>query len=130
MAITDLSHVNLRAHRELLDELRDFYVDVVGLSVGDRPPFKSSGYWLYAGERPIVHLVEAGPADQSVIAHGSVLNHVAFAVTNLDSVETCLRQRGIDFDKRDVPLTDQRQIFFKDPAGNGIELIVNLRDKT
>jgi glyoxylase I family protein len=130
MAITDLSHVNLRAHRQLLDELRDFYVDVVGLRVGDRPPFKSSGYWLYAGEQAIVHLVEAGPADQCAIANDSILDHVAFAVTNLDSVEACLRQRGIDFAKRDVPLTDQRQIFFKDPAGNGIELIVNLRDQT
>ena len=35
----------------MLDELRDFYRDVVGLTVGDRPPFRRFGYWLYSGER-------------------------------------------------------------------------------
>ena len=29
---------------------RDFYRDVVGLTVGERPPFRRFGYWLYGGE--------------------------------------------------------------------------------
>ena len=127
MAISNISHVNLRAHRALLEVLRDFYVEVVGLEVGKRPPFESSGYWLYGGGQPIVHLVEARPGEDPSIANGTVLDHVAFAVTSLDGLESRLRQRGIEFEKREVPLTNQRQVFFSDPAGNGIELILDVR---
>ena len=42
MATLAFAHYNLRAPRKLLDELRDFYCDVVGLRVGERPPFRSS----------------------------------------------------------------------------------------
>jgi catechol 2,3-dioxygenase-like lactoylglutathione lyase family enzyme len=47
--ILSFSHYNLRAPRELLDELRLFYTEVVGLEQGLRPPFPRFGYWLYAG---------------------------------------------------------------------------------
>jgi hypothetical protein len=36
MSITGLNHYNLRAPRQLLDELRHFYVAVVGLMSGPR----------------------------------------------------------------------------------------------
>jgi glyoxylase I family protein len=129
VSITGLSHINLRANRELLDRLRDFYVDVVGLHIGERPPFKSSGYWLYSGERPIVHLVEARPGEHSVIAAGAILDHVAFAVSQLDDAEMRLRQHAIEYERRQVPLTGQRQLFFNDPAGNGVELVFDEREK-
>ena len=51
MAVRGFDHYNLRAARPMLDELRDFYRDVVGLTVGDRPPFRRFGYWLYSGEQ-------------------------------------------------------------------------------
>ena len=51
MTTLGLNHYNLRANRELLDALRDFYCTVVGLTVGERPPFSSFGYWLYAGDQ-------------------------------------------------------------------------------
>jgi glyoxylase I family protein len=130
VSITGLSHINLRANRELLDSLRDFYVDIVGLRIGDRPPFKSSGYWLYSGERPIVHLVEAQPGEHNVIANGAILDHVAFAVSQLDDAEMRLRQHAISYERRRVPQTGEWQLFFKDPAGNGIELILHVHDDT
>ena len=50
-AVAAFDHYNLRAARPVLDELRDFYRDVVGLTVGERPPFRRFGYWLYSGEQ-------------------------------------------------------------------------------
>ena len=44
MPITGLGHYNLRAPRELLESLRAFYCDVIGLSTGKRAPFGSFGY--------------------------------------------------------------------------------------
>src|SRR5260370_18783664 len=34
-----------------------FYERYVGLKDGDRPPFNFPGAWLYAGDKPILHLV-------------------------------------------------------------------------
>lgn len=56
MSVIGLDHYNLRAPRPLLDTLRDFYIDVVGLRLGARPPFRSHGYWLYAGAQAVLHL--------------------------------------------------------------------------
>ena len=38
MPTLGFSHYNLRAPLALVEELRGFYCDVVGLSVGPRPP--------------------------------------------------------------------------------------------
>ena len=50
MPAVAFDHFNLRAGRDLVERLRDFYVDVVGLRVGARPPFDFHGYWLYIGD--------------------------------------------------------------------------------
>lgn len=34
-------------------------MDVLGLRVGDRPPFPFPGYWLYAGSSAWVHVAPA-----------------------------------------------------------------------
>ena len=56
MQIISLDHFNLSAPSAVLEELRRFYCDVLGLTVGRRPPFGSDGYWLYAGDLALVHL--------------------------------------------------------------------------
>ena len=36
MPITSLNHINIRT--DLMEDTKDFYVDIVGLTVGFRPP--------------------------------------------------------------------------------------------
>ena len=43
-----LDHINIATPR--LAESRDFYVEVLGLQEGPRPPFEFDGYWLYGLE--------------------------------------------------------------------------------
>jgi len=50
----ELDHVNIRTRQ--LSVVRAFYTDVLGLKDGPRPPFGHPGAWLYAGDRPVVHL--------------------------------------------------------------------------
>ncbi|OYU41562.1 MAG: diguanylate cyclase, partial [Burkholderiales bacterium PBB4] len=59
MPVHGFNHFNLRAPQPLLDRIRDFYVDVLGMKAGWRPPFPFPGYWLYLEEHAILHLVEA-----------------------------------------------------------------------
>lgn len=120
MPVTGIDHYNLAAQREMLDELRDFYCDVVGLRVGQRPDFSRFGYWLYAGGRPVLHLSEARnsretPSDAS-------FDHAAFTCSDLKGMQQRLSQYGVDYRSARVPGTETAQLFFTDPAGNGVEL--------
>jgi catechol 2,3-dioxygenase-like lactoylglutathione lyase family enzyme len=36
-----------------LEATKDFYVDVLGLDLGERPPLGFPGYWLYCGTYPL-----------------------------------------------------------------------------
>jgi catechol-2,3-dioxygenase len=122
MPITGFSHYNLRAARAELDALRDFYIDVVGLQPGFRPPFRSHGYWLYAGPQAVLHLSEASPGEERPAHVVNTFDHVAFSCTGMDEYEARLRAYNIRYTTDEVPLTGQHQIFFVDPAGNGVEL--------
>lgn len=59
MTALGFAHNGLRAPRAMIERLRTFYCEVVGLRVGPRPPFCSRGYWLYAGAHVVRHLTIA-----------------------------------------------------------------------
>lgn len=122
MAAIGFNHYNLRADRTLLEELRVFYCDVLGLQVGDRPAFRSFGYWLYAGGQDILHLSEAAPGEVRATHVATTLDHVAFTCRDPDEMERVLVSRRIEFGERFIEQTHTKQIFFRDPAGNGVEL--------
>lgn len=122
MSVIGFSHYNLRAPRALLEELRAFYCEVVGLELGQRPSFRSFGYWLYAGGYPILHLSEAGPGEVRPEQPLGTFDHAAFRCTGRAQLEQQLKRRGIAYRVAVVPATQQVQVFLSDPAGNGVEL--------
>jgi catechol-2,3-dioxygenase len=122
MPVTGFNHYNLRAPRALLDQLRDFYCDVVGLRQGDRPAFRSFGYWLYAGDQDVLHLSECSSCENRAIHTATTFDHAAFTCDNAAQMEAWLQDCQIPFQVRIVEQTATRQIFFNDPAGNGVEL--------
>lgn len=121
--ILGFAHYNLRGSRAQIETLREFYTEVVGLTVGERPPFASFGYWLYAGGRDLLHLSEARPGEPQRDADvATTFDHVAFRCADLPAVEQYLTQRGIAFRRAMVPETSTTQLFLRDPFGNGVEL--------
>lgn len=116
-----LDHVNIRVPADLLGTVRAFYVEVVGLTDGFRPPFGSAGHWLYAGEHAVIHLSVLRDDNGQRQAGGSV-DHLAFRCSGLDAACRDLDRRGIAYRRAEVPLTGQVQLFVRDPAGNGVEL--------
>jgi catechol-2,3-dioxygenase len=122
MPVTGFDHYNLRAARPVLDELRDFYRDVVGLAVGDRPPFRSFGYWLYTGGQPVLHLSQTGEGEERSRTAANTFSHAAFNCTGRAEFERRLRSLRIPYRTASVPLLNIAQLFFHDPAGNGVEL--------
>lgn len=122
MPVTGLDHYNLRASREMLDTLRLFYRDVVGLQDGPRPPFASFGYWLYAGGHPVLHLSESRAGESRPANTANTFDHAAFQCADFEATVVALDAANIRHSVQAVPATAVRQIFLTDPAGNGVEL--------
>ncbi len=122
MPAIDLNHYNITAPIALLDEIRNFYCDTVGLVPGTRPPLRNAGYWLYAGDRAILHLSAAGEDEERLTHVTSTIDHVAFTCVDFPAMRAKLDALGIPYRDSAVPSMKLRQIFFHDPAGNGVEL--------
>ena len=121
--ISGLNHYNLRSEVKMMETLKNFYIEIVGLQLGIRPPFQSNGYWLNAGDKDILHLSETKKNDDNPVNIKNTFDHMAFTAEDQDNYIKILKQRNIKFHLRVVPEIGTEQIFFKDPAGNGIELI-------
>ena len=117
-----IDHINIRARRTLVAEMKDFYEAVLGLNTGWRPPFNSTGHWLYLKDKPIVHLVEDEGIQDPAGPRGPIVDHVAFSCMGLREFEERLKTKGISFRRTEVPGTALVQLFCIDPAGNGVEL--------
>ncbi|ARO88088.1 diguanylate cyclase [Nitrosospira lacus] len=122
MTTIGFNHFNLRAPRDLMDELKAFYCGIVGLDQGQRPDLGTPGYWLYAGNQCVLHLSQAR-ADETRLTHtATTFDHVAFTCTNRAEMEARLKRHNISYTAGQVPSMGIAQLFFKDPAGNGVEL--------
>jgi len=121
--VRGLAHANLRAPEAMIERLRRFYIDIVGLRQGPRPSFRSGsrGYWLYAGDTDVLHLTIAGPGDAAPQPTGT-LNHLAFACTDLAAARARLDAAGLVYEVDLVDTLDQVQLFLTDPCGLAIEL--------
>lgn len=110
-----------------LERTKDFYCDVVGLTVGDRPPLNFPGYWLYCGGIPTVHLLGYRAQDPlipdgpSYPAKTGRLDHIAFSCVDLKGMKGNLRGRGIKYDERVLPRLNMTQLFYLDPDGIAVE---------
>jgi catechol 2,3-dioxygenase-like lactoylglutathione lyase family enzyme len=101
-----------------LDAVRRFFVDVVGLQEGDRPPFGIDGYWLYAegraaDRRPVIHLVAATRPGHAGRASPRI-DHIALRLDDgaqWDALLARLDAAGVAYRSAVVPLSGEVQLF-------------------
>jgi len=128
--------LNLMEHYLVLtddiDATRAFYIDILGLEDGFRPPLEFPGYWLYLNQTPVLHIAEW----ETYIRHSNKLgipvtsrapgtgafDHIAFNGTDPDDMILRLEQQAIAYDRNDVPHAGLVQLFLNDPNGVKIEL--------
>jgi catechol 2,3-dioxygenase-like lactoylglutathione lyase family enzyme len=123
MPATKLDHINIRTTQP--EATRDFFVDVVGLRDGERPPFNFGGYWLYAGEQAVIHLTDARDTGAHGLAEGragAAIDHVSFRMTGYAALRSLLKERKIPSETRIVPRNGDVQVFIDDPNGVTVEL--------
>jgi catechol 2,3-dioxygenase-like lactoylglutathione lyase family enzyme len=98
----------------------DFYVDMLGLSVGARPDLGFAGAWLYAdGPQAILHIY----FDRNVpTPPAGVIDHMAFTAKGLKAVKARFDARSIPYDLRQQVGAGTWQLFCHDPNGAKVEL--------
>jgi catechol 2,3-dioxygenase-like lactoylglutathione lyase family enzyme len=129
VGVSALEHVTIRCAQ--LQRTRDFYVDLMGLTDGERPNFPFRGHWLYLGGIPVVHLVEAtdtaGAWGRDIVipnpeeGTGS-FDHVAFKGADFQAMREKLQTAGLTFKERVVPGGRLSQLFVPDPEGVLVEI--------
>ena len=119
MIVTGLKHYTIRASAQVIDQCIAFYTSILNLRIGFRPPLETSGFWLYAGDQPVLHVLIY---DEPEFHGPSVLGSIAFGCVNLPVTIQRLEDLEIDYTKNYLADIDQFQIFVADPAGLTIEL--------
>jgi len=117
MRITRFNHVGLNGEG-MQEELREFYSGVLGLTEFERTGAATmvNGFW--SGEKsPIVHMLTDPAEGAMAMPNGT---HVSFYVDNIDEAiaqvkSTCKEVLHVGEGKGQI-------IWFKDPAGNTLEL--------
>jgi catechol 2,3-dioxygenase-like lactoylglutathione lyase family enzyme len=98
----------------------DFYVGLLGLTVGHRPDLGFPGAWLYAGgPHAILHVYFDRPVPTQ---RAGVIDHMAFTATDLKAVKARFDERGVKYDLRRQAGAGTWQLFSFDPNGARVEL--------
>ena len=116
-----LNHVALTSAD--LEQSERFYCEVLGFRMVTRPSFSFDGRWLYREEvGPMLHLIyDAGHRVPTgdINTRGS---HFAMQCEDIELAVRQLKEHGIEYVERVLPDRGFRQIFFRDPDGNVVEL--------
>ncbi|ABD55628.1 glyoxalase/bleomycin resistance protein/dioxygenase [Jannaschia sp. CCS1] len=116
--ITGLDHINLQTVQ--LAAMVKWYDEVMHLHPGKRPAFPFDGAWLYAGDRPVIHVVEV--ADAPPPAADLALEHVAFRASGLPAFVRRLREGNHRHRLVQVPGVPIVQVNVWDPDGNHLHV--------
>src|SRR5260370_12468297 len=112
MSVTAMNHFTVLS--DDLEATREFYVDFLGgLKVGWRPPFQFPGWWLYAGETPILHVIHRDHLPEGDRA--GVLDHMAFIAEDLPGTVKKLKSRNIHYQLRPLPRVPTHLLLFLHP---------------
>lgn len=117
MPITEMNHFTVLT--DDLERTRAFYEGLLGLREGPRPPLGFPGAWLYAGSRPVLHVIAGRelPAERR-----GVLDHMAFSAHGLAELTARLESAGVAYDLRRQAESNVWQLFVYDPNGARVEL--------
>jgi catechol 2,3-dioxygenase-like lactoylglutathione lyase family enzyme len=132
MSVTGMEHVLVLS--DDIEATREFYCEVVGLRVGERPALEFPGYWLYAGATPCLHIAERKP----YLTHAAWIglatpheprgpgpvDHIAFDASDYESANARIECHGVTAVRNTIP-GGPRQLFIDDP--NGVRIEINVK---
>ncbi len=120
MPVGLVDHFNIVIAQSQVEATLRFYCEILGLKEGFRPAVGRPGWWLYAGDHPVLHisLKQVAP---TLGAAGS-FDHIALNATDWPGMKAMLEKYGVAFEEQLARDNTMRQIFFRDPNGLRVEL--------
>lgn len=120
--ITGLHHAQITIPEGREDDARRFYCDVLGVPEIPKPESLQGrgGIWLKAGDMPIHIGTESGVDRLATRAH------LAYQVDDIGHWERVIREHGMQVEVG-VPIPGFERFEFRDPFGNRVEMIQQVR---
>lgn len=115
----NLHHFTVMAPEDVIENVVDFYGEILGLRPGFRPDFAVPGYWLYSGTHPIIHLTVN--KDRTEGAPG-YFHHIALHCSDINGVIDRLNKANVPYRRNDLDSVRLAQLIVRDPAGTPVEL--------
>lgn len=116
--IVGMNHFTIVAEDE--KKTLDFYVGLLGMTVGPRPDLGFPGAWLYAGgPQAVLHMYFDRPVPAQ---RAGVIDHMAFSARDLRAVKARFDASGTKYDLRQQVGAGTWQLFCYDPSGAKVEL--------
>jgi catechol 2,3-dioxygenase-like lactoylglutathione lyase family enzyme len=114
-----VDHIHIAVPPEKLEEAKDFYLNVIGLKLIERPNhlFSTIGYWFDIADVQL-HVGVEPPMPIST-------RHTAFEVEDVSAALEYLTGKVKILDEPEIP--GRTRFAFRDPFGNRIELLQLLR---
>ena len=121
----------------IVKDIADFFINVIGLEKGYRPPFNFEGYWLYSLQNKneaIIHLFGQDANFSEMTVKGSSINngvfsHIAFVGGDYPDFIEHLVKLNISFDENYIPGTNTKQVFVSGPEDITVEIdFINPRE--
>ncbi len=112
-----LHHVSIPAPPETIEQGRQFYGELLGMTELPQPVSLEPGsvLWFQAGDGEL-HLFQESPANP--VATG---RHFCFAVESITDVRQRLERFGIEIEDA-TPIHNRPRFFCQDPFGNRLEI--------
>jgi catechol 2,3-dioxygenase-like lactoylglutathione lyase family enzyme len=110
-----IDHVNVTAPDELMEDVLNWYSDILGLEPVDKPEgTKDRGGWFKAGTQEIHVSVDPHNPPQSA--------HFGLVVDDSTPAVEALRAAGCHIEQASI-IPGRHRFFTRDPAGNKLEII-------
>jgi catechol 2,3-dioxygenase-like lactoylglutathione lyase family enzyme len=110
-----VDHIHIAVPTECLEEAKNFYSEIIGLELIDRPNhlFTTRGYWFNIGNVQL----HVGIEPRMPVS----TRHTAFEVTDVDAALNYLKDKVQILEEPKIP--GRRRFAFLDPFGNRMELL-------
>lgn len=119
-----LDHITVRT-RDLAGT-RAFFLEVFDdLEERDRPKaiHRIPGHRLYAGDKPIIHLI--GARGYGMDSAAEAFDHVGIHLEDYTAFCAKLDDLAIRYSTMDLPEIEERRLFFRTPSGPLLEAVFN-----
>lgn len=126
MLVNSLFHIAIKSPD--IEATRQFYCDVLGMTLAERPPLGFPGYWIQSplpGGVAMFHIYggdEALEEDGSMASGCGVIDHVSLSCQGFYEIKKKLDECGLDYRQNIVQSIRLWQLFVYDPSGVLLEL--------